>query len=372
MAITEYLHKNSIGLRLRHEFDSQTRELTNLRRRKRNSVLLWSIFPCLVAPPLLPFAALAYYLAGKYGSVSLDPIALAGYSGEAKTIEMLKFLGDEYTLFNQLKLPCTGSSTGYREADFVVHGPNGIFVIESKEYAGELWGTEQDKDWHSVTRDRSGNPYSKKVANPVRQVKHYCKLLSDILKKEDADSWVEGIVSLTRNNDTTNIRSSTAEVLPVNRIIGYIERFVKRHPHQKALDVLISLSGGTKKEPAFKPCSMPVSHKEVNMSAQNKDDLLFRNVLKGFALIGIVSVVVPITVIVAPGLVKSALMLAFIGGIGFVLVSALKNAPPADVTGKTLPPSDEDFPVLDDVFLSARYGGPDYGSEGNALAGNDD
>ncbi len=59
----------------------------------------------------------------------------------------------------------------YREFDFIVVGPNGIFCIEVKHHRGRIRGSEADKDWRQKKRSRTGRIHENDMRNPVAQVK---------------------------------------------------------------------------------------------------------------------------------------------------------------------------------------------------------
>ena len=365
MAITKYLHDNALTAQLSAEFTAETLALQARREKTQKTIVCWSVLPCVLFPPLLPAALAAYYLAGRTGTIDLDPITLAGAAGEHKTLAMLQHLDDRYTILNQVKLPYDKSSTGYREADFVVHGPNGIFVVESKEYSGDLNETGDGADWVSVKTDQRGNVYKKAVKNPVRQVSHYTKLIADALKKQGAESWVEGIVSLTQNNTVVRREAHEIAILPANRITNYIEKFVKRRPHPDSLNVLIEMSAAKKAAlPEFRKAPLT---KESSMS---KDDLLFKNTLKLFGFIGAAVVLLPILFLVAPGLVKSILMLGAIAGFFYLLIKFITIG--RDSAACT--PCNSDVPnqrLLDDLSAFTRYGETDYVTVDNSWTPED-
>ena len=56
-----------------------------------------------------------------------------GLRGEQITIEALQDLPDSYSLINDVKLP-----DGYGNIDHIVLGRNGIFIIETKNFEGEI------------------------------------------------------------------------------------------------------------------------------------------------------------------------------------------------------------------------------------------
>jgi hypothetical protein len=50
------------------------------------------------------------------------------------------------------------SRTGYSQIDHIVISPHGIFVIETKNYSGEIKGTRSDKYWRVSNRFNMYNP----------------------------------------------------------------------------------------------------------------------------------------------------------------------------------------------------------------------
>lgn len=47
----------------------------------------------------------------------------------------------------------------------------GVFIIEVKNYKGELVGNGDDYEWKKYKTTGAGNTYEKTVKNPIRQVK---------------------------------------------------------------------------------------------------------------------------------------------------------------------------------------------------------
>lgn len=98
-----------------------------------------------------------------------NPINKGAY-GEYYVSRKLKGLSDEYMVINDLLLP---ASQGTTQIDHVVVSPYGIFVIETKNYKGWIYGNEKSEKWTQslisgrrygfITKDRY--PFS----NPIRQ-----------------------------------------------------------------------------------------------------------------------------------------------------------------------------------------------------------
>lgn len=187
------------------------------------ALLLTAVFPSMA---LLWLAILAVALMTTLGS---DPARLSGAEGEDYTLNFLKKLPDNYVVFNQLELPDERSSTGLRELDFIVCGPNGIFVIESKNHNGEITGSEHDKEWTIHKVGRGGTPYSDSIRNPVKQVKQQVRILRNYLASHNIQDGVYGAVALSSNNSLSNIQSGSTAVIHSSALAGFITSQSIRH-----------------------------------------------------------------------------------------------------------------------------------------------
>ena len=86
------------------------------------------------------------------------------------------------------------------EYDSIIVNRYGIFVIEVKNYAGRLYGSEDDFYWQKVKHTAAGNEYEKAVKNPIPQVKRQVYILSRFLKEHGYSNWIEGYVFLVNRN----------------------------------------------------------------------------------------------------------------------------------------------------------------------------
>ncbi|MGA2150738.1 MAG: nuclease-related domain-containing protein [Geobacteraceae bacterium] len=185
-----------------------------------------------------------FQLARRAGS----PIELAGAKGEERALAILSGLPEEYTLFNQIRLPDKRSRTGFREADFMVVGPNGIFLIENKDYRGEIRGDDSAAGWELHKIGIGGTPYTKPCRNPVPQVRVYVALLGAIFARRSIRARITPLVSLSQNN---NLRWITSEKVKVVRlddltdtILGHQGKLDGEEMEQ-VVDLLEELSAGT-------------------------------------------------------------------------------------------------------------------------------
>ena len=221
--------------------------------RKRSTRNVWKygiplvLLASVIIPLCIPLWVLIWLVI--YQSVKKDgsSVMLAGAAGEELALTHLSKLSDEYTIFNQICLPDTRSSTGYREADFVVVGPNGVFIIENKDYRGWVKGDWNSDQWELYKIGRCGTPYINSCRNPVRQVKVYVSLLAEIFSSRDIKAWITPMVSLSRNNSLGLINSEKVQVMRVAELCENIHAHpgtLSKENMDKAIGLLEELRAG--------------------------------------------------------------------------------------------------------------------------------
>ncbi len=98
-----------------------------------------------------------------------------GQAGENKVARILKKLPPEkYRVVNDILLK---TSHGTTQIDHVVLSEYGIFVIETKNYSGWIYGSEHSEEW---TKNVYGNKY--KFRNPLKQNFAHVKALMEVLE----------------------------------------------------------------------------------------------------------------------------------------------------------------------------------------------
>jgi len=101
-----------------------------------------------------------------------------GQQGEEKVAEALKeHLPDGYKIINSYRLNYQGDSW---DIDHLVVGPNGIFVIETKNMRGRVYGGAMGNWWQE--KWAGGQKEKIKIGNPAAQVNHYAKLVKEYLR----------------------------------------------------------------------------------------------------------------------------------------------------------------------------------------------
>lgn len=103
-----------------------------------------------------------------------------GFLGETviNVAMWLKLEKDIYHRLNNVTLPLTNG--GSTQIDHVIVSVYGIFVIETKNYKGWIYGSEKQKQWTQVFQN--GNKF--KFQNPLRQNYLHIKTLADLLGLE--------------------------------------------------------------------------------------------------------------------------------------------------------------------------------------------
>ena len=200
----------------------------------------------------------AYHITRSQGSV----VTLAGAAGEDRVLATLSALPARYTLFNQIRLPDDRSRTGFREADFVVVGNNGIFIIENKDYRGEIHGEGNAANWELHKVGMGGTPYCCICRNPVRQVRVYVTLLSRLFAMRDINVRITPLVSLSKNNSLAGISSPRVQVMGVDDLCGKIiahKGTLSNDNRERVIGLLEELRAGTFKEPAVCNIVSPVA-----------------------------------------------------------------------------------------------------------------
>lgn len=104
----------------------------------------------------------------------------AGRRGEKRVASLLgRRLCDETLILNDLLIK-SGPLTS--QIDHLVVAPNGLFVVETKNWSGRITGAEEDDSW---IRHRDGR--DQKISNPVLQVHRHVRTLRSFLSGAGVD-----------------------------------------------------------------------------------------------------------------------------------------------------------------------------------------
>ena len=119
-----------------------------------------------------------------------DPRIVAGAEGErfaASEIGAVLRPGDR--MFKNVLLFYGDISA---ECDFIVVNSYGVFVIEVKNYIGDIDGSADDRYWEKTRYNRYGRPSHDSVENPIVQARNHAGVVGKYLRSCGIYVWVEG------------------------------------------------------------------------------------------------------------------------------------------------------------------------------------
>ena len=155
---------------------------------------------------IAPLGAFYFYLR-KYH------IYNSGWQGEKQVAKLLSHtLSDDYYLLNDLYL-----RVGEGDIDHIILGPNGVFVLETKNWNGSI--SCNGDEWKRVgKRNFSGSP--------SRQVKRNTSKIRQIINTNPnlrvLDILVEGIVIFTNNHAILHLNCPTVPILKLPQLPNYL------------------------------------------------------------------------------------------------------------------------------------------------------
>ena len=141
-----------------------------------------------------------------------------GLEGEELLTKTLSDLSDDYYLINDIRLPGI-----YGNIDHILLGPNGIFVIETKNYRGKIRG-DGDTWIRHYGVGFNGRDY--KFRSPCRQVKRNAVKTRQLIESSKIlknNVWVEGIVVFTNQDVELQLANPATPVLKINELCDYIK-----------------------------------------------------------------------------------------------------------------------------------------------------
>jgi hypothetical protein len=137
-----------------------------------------------------------------------------GFRGEQKVKRKLNWLPkDKYIVLNDVTLRTAKGST---QIDHVVVSIYGIFVIETKNYTGWIFGTEHGEKW---IKNMYGNKYD--FYNPLKQNYAHMKAL-----EEKLDINKNNFIPIVAFSDRCTLKVNTKQpVIYMSQLLSEINRY---------------------------------------------------------------------------------------------------------------------------------------------------
>lgn len=101
---------------------------------------------------------------------------LKGYVGEQRIRKMLESLGEDVKVYNDLYVPkIDGEMT---QIDHVLVSAHGIFIIETKNYTGWIFGDEHQRNWTQTIYKKKSRFYNPVMQNHthIKALQHYINM----------------------------------------------------------------------------------------------------------------------------------------------------------------------------------------------------
>jgi len=155
-----------------------------------------------------------------------------GELGEYKIDIQLAQLPKPFRFLNDLMIENPKSKTGYSQIDHVVISPYGLFVIETKNYAGEIKGKKEDKYWTVNNRF--------KMYSPLFQNYGHIKAIERILQNKTNFYSIISFTMRSRFNVDPELRKISSNELVVYdvEVSDYIHRKISRLASEKIAPIL--------------------------------------------------------------------------------------------------------------------------------------
>jgi len=165
---------------------------------------------------------LFFSMGASYFFLNKNKILQIGLEGEEKALMLVKDLDDSYHVFSNISIRYEGQKS---ELDLIVVGKKGVFVVEVKNYRGEIEGKEDERFWKQHKVGRKGTRYTQEFYSPVKQVSTHVYRLSKILKSDNVYTWVQGVVYFVNNEvDITQVETNQIPVLSFDTpLVTYLE-----------------------------------------------------------------------------------------------------------------------------------------------------
>lgn len=118
-------------------------------------------------------------------------ILKSGLKGERATQKTLLKLPADYTILSNVSIKYEDKVA---EIDNLILSPKGIVIVETKSYKGTLRGKEEDSEWSFTKISNQGKEYTSSIKNPLKQAKRQTYILSQILKENNINCWIDSYV----------------------------------------------------------------------------------------------------------------------------------------------------------------------------------
>jgi len=158
-----------------------------------------------------------------------------GIYGEYLTFNELEKIKGDHRILTNVYLPKGNGET--TEVDLIYIHETGIYVLESKNYSGWIFGDENSKTWMQTLPNR----YKQKFYNPIWQNNTHIKYLMEALKVDAKD--IKSIIVFSDRCvlKKIDVYSENVKVINRNNLNRTIEGLIDNSPNIYPLGKIIEL-----------------------------------------------------------------------------------------------------------------------------------
>lgn len=149
-----------------------------------------------------------------------------GKQGESEVSKIISALPEAYRIYNDVMLK---GSTSTVQIDHVIVSVFGIFVIETKNYKGEIFGKEKERMWRKLWKGTQ-----KEFYNPVKQNKAHISALKMNTMMKNSNAYIP-IIAFSNEADLRHLdtplvklKSKNGTVVNFKHIIAKITAFKEK------------------------------------------------------------------------------------------------------------------------------------------------
>lgn len=178
---------------------------------------LYLMLPVFVIAAVIAVVEYIKYKKSSYYSVTKLPYLFVffdkGRYGEYQTYKKLRYLEEHGAkfLFN-IYVPKENEETS--EIDVLMLCKKGIFVFESKNYSGWIFGSENQKNWYQTLPRGKGKSNKESFYNPIMQNASHIKHLKNFI---GSDIPMQSVVVFSERCTLKNISLNNKEICVVKR-----------------------------------------------------------------------------------------------------------------------------------------------------------
>lgn len=175
------------------------------------------------------------------GNSFLKTIFNKGNYGEFLTFSYLEKLDIFKRFLVNVYLPKDDGTT--TEIDLIMLCPKGIYVFESKNYSGWIFGDEKSQYWTQTLKNKQKN----KFYNPIWQNKSHINALKNILKLQD--NIFKSYIVFSERCELKKVQfdSDNIKVIKRNRLISTIKEDIEKSPTILKVDEVLNIYARLKK-----------------------------------------------------------------------------------------------------------------------------